>query len=472
MSVSQLTRMVKGAIAQHLPATVRVLGQISNFKRHLSGHLYFSLKDEHSELGCVMWRAVAEKLAFGPADGLEVIASGNVDVFERSGRYQLHVRRLEPKGVGALELAFRQLREKLQREGLFDPARKKSLPRYPQRVVVVTSPTGAAVRDILQTLRRRWPVAEVCVFPVRVQGPTARDEVAGAIRAIDRGAASLGGVDVMIVGRGGGSLEDLWAFNEEVVARAIFDSRIPVVSAVGHEVDVTIADLVADVRAATPTAAAELVGPDRVELLAGVGELSRRLGRTVEHRLAMAGSTLNGVCQRRSMREPLAIVRTREQVVDELGMRLTRAMTDRVHALARRVQSFERSLQRIRPDAFAARMERRVSEAVHRLEQAVGRKWHGADRAAFGMAGRLREASPVYRLERVKDLVSSIEKRLESTSYTNTLRRGFSITRVKMGRSVVREAGVVKDGDVLITETADGDFESRVINKRQKELFD
>lgn len=472
MSVSMLTKLVKSAITTHLPATVRVLGEISNFKRHSSGHLYFSLKDEQSELSCVMWRAVAEKLPFKPSDGLEVIASGNVDVFERSGRYQLYARRLEPKGVGALELAFRQLRESLQREGLFGREHKKALPRYPQRIAVVTSPTGAAVRDILQTLRRRWPVAEVLVYPVRVQGPTAKDEIAAAIRAIDAGAAAFGGVDVMIVGRGGGSLEDLWAFNEEVVARAIYDARIPIVSAVGHEVDVTIADLVADVRAATPTAAAELVAPDRAEMLAGVDAIGQRLGRNVEHRLRLASSRLDGVCQRRSLREPLSMVLSREQVIDEWSSRLTRVMVDRVHALSRRVQGVERSLQRIKPDVFAARMERRVAEVAHRLEHAVERKWHTADRAAFAMAGRLREASPVHRLERMKDLVTSIEKRLEATSYTNTLRRGYSITRMKKGKEVVREADVVRDGDVLITETADGDFESRVINKRQGELFD
>ncbi len=472
MSVSQLTRLVKGAITTHLPATVRVLGEISNFKRHSSGHLYFVLKDEHSELSCVMWRAVAEKLPFRPADGLEVIAVGNVDVFERSGRYQLYARRLEPKGVGALELAFRQLREKLQREGLFERAHKQALPRYPQRIAVVTSPTGAAIRDIVQTLRRRWPVAEVLVYPVRVQGPTAKDEVAEAIRAVDSGAEALGGVDVMIVGRGGGSLEDLWAFNEEVVARAIFDARVPIISAVGHEVDVTIADLVADVRAATPTGAAEMVAPDRVEMLAGVDAFGLRLGRVVEHRLRLAGSRVDGVCQRRSWREPMTIVRTREQVIDELSSRLTRAMIDRVHGLHRRLQGIERSLQRIKPDVFAARMERRVADVAHRLEHAVERKWHAADRAAFAMAGRLREASPVHRLERMKDLVTSIEKRLEATSYTSTLRRGYSITRVKKGRVVVRGSGAVKDGDVLITETADGDFESRVTNKEQKELFD
>ncbi|MDO8631193.1 MAG: exodeoxyribonuclease VII large subunit, partial [Phycisphaerales bacterium] len=277
LTVSQLTSLIKRAIQDSLPATVHVVGEISNFKRHASGHLYLTLKDAGSELACVMWRADAAKLKFSPEDGLEVIATGGVEVFERAGRYQLYIRRLEPRGVGALELAFRQLCAKLEKEGLFDPRRKKPLPRFPRRIVLVTSPTGAAVADMIRTIERRFPCVHVLVYPVRVQGDGAAAEIASAVRSVNSNAERLGGVDLMIVGRGGGSLEDLWAFNEEIVARAIFASSVPIISAVGHEVDVTIADLAADVRAATPTAAAEIAVPVLDELLSGLGAQELRL---------------------------------------------------------------------------------------------------------------------------------------------------------------------------------------------------
>jgi len=246
MTVTQLNALVKRVLGNGLPATIHLTGQISNYSRPGSGHLYFTLKDENSEVRAVMWKTAATTVKFKIEDGMEVVATGGVDVYEPRGQYQFYVRKLEPKGVGNLELAFRQLYDRLSREGLFDNDRKKTIPKYPRRIGIVTSPTGAAIHDILQTLRRRFPCIEVMLYPVRVQGEGAANEIAAAIRKLNEQATALGGIDVMIVGRGGGSLEDLWAFNEEVVARAIFDSSIPVISGVGHEVDVTIADLVAD----------------------------------------------------------------------------------------------------------------------------------------------------------------------------------------------------------------------------------
>jgi len=261
ISVSQLTRMIKGAIEKGIPADVHVVGELSNVVRSSNGHLYFTMKDGSSEVRCVMWRTPARSIRFDLKDGLEVVATGSVDVYEPRGQVQLYVRRMEPRGVGALEMAFTQLKERLSREGLFDAGRKRALPTFPKTIAVVTSPTGAAVRDVIQTIQRRYPPVRILVFGVRVQGDGAALEVADAIRRINHERGRLGGVDVMIVGRGGGSLEDLWAFNEETVARAIYASEIPVISAVGHEIDFTIADFVADVRAATPTAAAELAVP-------------------------------------------------------------------------------------------------------------------------------------------------------------------------------------------------------------------
>jgi len=472
LTVSQLTRMVKRAIENHLPPTVYVIGQISNYKCHTSGHLYFVLKDEHCELSCVMWRSAAASMKFKPTDGLEVVATGQVDVFERSGRYQLYVRRLEPRGVGALELAFRQLCEKLQKEGLFDPAHKKPLPRFPERIAVVTSPTGAAIRDILQTLKRRYPCVRVFVHPVTVQGPTAAPEIVQAIRMFNRHGASLGGIDVMIVGRGGGSLEDLWAFNEEIVARAIFDSRIPVISAVGHEVDVSISDLVADVRAATPTAAAELAVPVRDEWLHTLGATARRLSRMITDTLALRRGALDALLQRSSLRQPILLVRTREQSVDEIGARFAHTMSDRLHRWHRLLGAIEVTLQRIRPAALAARLQRRIADAGHRLQWAVSRVALNDERRLAATCERLALSAPRHRVTHVKERLDQLARRIEAMSHRSTLKRGFTITRIKKGRVVVRCRHDVRDGELVVTETVDGDFESRVVNLKQLELFE
>jgi exodeoxyribonuclease VII large subunit len=257
LTVSELTARIKDMLEGSFPA-VWVSGEISNFSRPQSGHCYFTLKDDIAQIRAVMWRGTALKLKFAMSDGLEVLCRGHLDVYAPRGSYQLVVDELEPKGVGALELALRKLREKLSAEGLFDPARKRPLPVFPKRIAFVTSPTGAAVRDFLEVLRRRWRGVEVLIIPARVQGDGSVTEIVAGIRAANRLKPAP---DVLIVGRGGGSLEDLWSFNEEAVVRAIAASRIPTVSAVGHEIDVTLADLVADVRALTPSEAAERVVP-------------------------------------------------------------------------------------------------------------------------------------------------------------------------------------------------------------------
>ncbi|HUU82499.1 MAG TPA: exodeoxyribonuclease VII large subunit [Phycisphaerae bacterium] len=494
LSVSAVTAMVKSALAEHLPGTLHVVGQISNFKRHSSGHLYLTLKDDASELACVMWRSAAAKLAFSPTDGLEVIATGYVDVFDRAGRYQLYVRKLEPRGVGALELAFRQLRDKLSSEGLFDTQHKKPLPPHPERIAVVTSPTGAAVRDILQTLERRYACAAVLLYPVAVQGPTAAEQIAAAIASLNRRREALGGIDVMIVGRGGGSLEDLWAFNEEAVARAIFASRIPVISAVGHEVDVTIADLVADVRAATPTAAAELAVPDAEELLLTIDRHGALLGRVMRHRFELGRADLAGLLRRKTFADPLAPVHQRELVIDELCSRMPRALLHRIHRSHRRIRHCDGMLQRIQPQTYLLRLERELARRQQRLSQAMSQRLTSGERRLAGAVAALSSVRPAPRLERSRDRLAHVQRRLaegirhrfstlrvrlagetarlSALSYRSTLNRGFTITRTKRGRRVVRSVKEVADGTRLLTETTDGEFESEVVNLRQLELFE
>lgn len=471
MSVSQLTARIKQAIELALPATVHVLGEISNFKRHSSGHLYLTLKDAGSELSCVMWKSDAVKLKFAPSDGLEVIATGTVEVFERAGRYQLYIRKLEPRGVGALELAFRQLCEKLSKEGLFDPARKKPLPEYPRRIALVTSPTGAAVADMLRTIARRFPCVDVLVYPVRVQGDGAGREIAEAIRKLNAQATALGGIDVMIVGRGGGSIEDLWAFNEEVVARAIAASVIPIISAVGHEVDVTVADLVADVRAATPTAAAEIAVPVLADILAGFALTAARMHRAISGRLTLLGSRLRGIEQRAEFRDPVSLLRRRAQLVDELDSRMHRIVISRMRRIRHVLDRLEPIVQRIAPHAVLLRTALRLRDAELRLTASsplalTRRLRQTVEHLSSEAATALR-----HRLALARKAIDHQDGRLTALSYKSVLGRGFSITRTGKGRAVVRSVAELRDGQRVVTEVADGTFESDVVNLRQLELF-
>jgi exodeoxyribonuclease VII large subunit len=339
-SVAELTRDVKTLLEEAHPS-VWVAGEISNVGRPQSGHVYLTLKDSEAQLRAVIWRGVALRLRFNPQDGLEVIARGRLSVYVPRGEYQLVVEELQPKGMGVLELALRQLREKLFQLGYFAPERKKPLPRYPRRIALATSPTGAAVRDMLEVLAKRWPAAEVWICAVRVQGEGAGAEIAAALRLLNR----RDGIDVIIVGRGGGSTEDLWAFNEEDVARAIFASRIPVVSAVGHEVDLTIADLVADYRALTPTEAATKVAPDWRQLLELMNGLGGQLRDLVLRRLQLGRARLRDLAGRPAFRRPLERVRDEERRLDECAERLARAPR----------QHLERSRERLA--AQAGRLE-------------------------------------------------------------------------------------------------------------------
>jgi exodeoxyribonuclease VII large subunit len=330
LTVSELTQQLKTLVEGLFPR-VCIEGEISNFSRASSGHLYFTLKDEAAQLRAVMWRSSAQGVRFQLHDGLHVVAAGPIELYAARGQYQMVVEQLAPQGIGALELAFRQLYERLSAEGLFRAQRKRPLPRFPRRIAVVTSPTGAAVRDILQVITRRWPSCDVVILPVAVQGSGAAAEVAAALRDVAR----IPGVDVVIAGRGGGSLEDLWAFNEEMVARAIHDCPIPVVSAVGHEIDVTIADLVADRRALTPSEAGELVVPQRSELLAELEHLGSRLIQSAGHALRRRRALVDSLSASRALARPLEAVHDRQRRLDELADRLRRTVRQRME-LARR----------------------------------------------------------------------------------------------------------------------------------------
>jgi len=349
-SVTEVTSLVKDVLESALPL-FWVEGEISNFLHHRSGHMYFSLKDDKCRLSAVMFKFRNRALTFKPRDGDKVVAWGQIRVYEPSGRYQLYVEQMRPAGVGDLAAAFEKLKAKLQQEGLFDASRKVAVPAFPRTVAVVTSPSGAAVRDVIRVVRARAPWVRIVVSPAAVQGKAAAPEIARAIRDVD----AWGGADVMIVGRGGGSLEDLWAFNEEEVARAVAGSRTPIVSAVGHEIDYTICDFVADARAATPSNAGEIVSPDREDLRRSVAASMDRarlsLERWVESRSERVGVCLSGY----GMRAPAQLVARFSERVDELTERLGGTTLQRLEVLRARLERGLSELRLADPSGILAR---------------------------------------------------------------------------------------------------------------------
>ena len=341
---ARLSLRLKALVETGFPH-VCVEGEISNFSRATSGHIYMTLKDETAQMRAVLWRSAAARIRFELHDGLHVVAAGPIEVYAARGSYQLVIESLAPQGIGPLELAFRQRYEKLAAEGLFRPERKRPLPRFPRRIALVTSPAGAAVRDMLQVITRRWPACEIVIVPVAVQGQTAAAEIAAALRNVPR----LPGIEVVITGRGGGSLEDLWAFNEEVVARAIFECSVPVVSAVGHEVDVTIADLIADKRALTPSEAGEIVVPDCADVLCELEHLESRMRSALKESLRRRGLLIDGLAGSRALARPLEVVHDRERKIDELADRLRRATCRQVERARHQLEAAGCTLDALSP---------------------------------------------------------------------------------------------------------------------------
>lgn len=405
LTVTDLTEQVKELLAGGFGA-VWVRGEVAQWRPAASGHAYFTLKDAGAVLPCVMWRTAVATLRLRPAEGMEVLVGGGLDVYPPHGKYQLVVRSLQPMGAGALQQAFERMKKRLEAEGLFRPDRKRPLPFLPRRIALVTSPTGAAVRDLVTVIQRRFPQVTLLLVPVRVQGAGAAEEIARGIAFADRAA----GADVIVAGRGGGSLEDLWAFNEEVVARAIHACRTPIVSAVGHETDVTIADLVADVRAATPSQAGELVVPVRDELLGRVERERQRLVGRMRVRVERAWQRLEAWADRPALRSPQGVLVPRRQRLQHLAQRLVQA----------------------RPAAALRRRRERTDELAQRL---------GSASARLLLARRAR-------LERA-------EAALRALSPLAVLARGWSLTTTGAGR-LVRAASDAPPGTPLCTRLADG----------------
>jgi exodeoxyribonuclease VII large subunit len=349
-TVTEITREIKGILEESFP-TIWIEGEISNYTLHSSGHRYFSLKDENAQIRCTLWRFRGDWLQFEPEDGMQVIALGSISVYERNGQYQLDVMELIPAGLGKLEIAFQRLKERLFQEGLFDEEHKKPIPEFPETIGLVTSPTGAAIRDMTKIIQERFPSVRMIVNPVRVQGEGAAEEIARAIAEFNRFAK----IDVMIVGRGGGSLEDLWAFNEEIVATAIYDSKIPVISAVGHQIDFTISDFVADSRAPTPSAAAQLVVRDREELLRELRSNSQKLISYQTSLMEYSKQRLRAAQQSYGFKRPWDLVGQVSQRADDLNRELLQRIKNYFEFHKNRLSLNEEKLEALSPLAVLKR---------------------------------------------------------------------------------------------------------------------
>lgn len=411
-TVTQLNQQIKGMLESN-PSfrNVFVQGEISNYKQHTSGHHYMTLKDADGAISAVLFRADAARLRFRLMNGMKVIARGRVSSFPKTGQVQLYLADLMPDGTGALHLAFEQLKSKLYAEGLFDQSHKQEIPRMPHTIALVTSPTGAAVRDMIRILGRRYPLAEVQLWPVLVQGENAAADIAKTIARVN----AHGQADVIIVGRGGGSLEDLWAFNEEIVARAIYNSKIPVISAVGHEPDVTIADFVADLRAPTPSGAAELAVPDR-------GELSILIDREQE--------------------------------------RLMTALENRLNGLANRLQAQEDRLARCTPAQYVAERRRRTEELIERMRLAQLRKIDSLKTGFSYQEKKLRDMPDIL-LERRRGKLQSLSGQLDALSPLRVLARGFSVVTDAQNK-IITDSADLQTGDAVTLRFAQGTAKAQI----------
>jgi len=343
-TVSEITREIRTSL-EHKLSNICVIGEISNVRKPGSGHVYLTLKDKNAQLQAVVFRNTASRTKFELKDGMEVVSFGSITVYEPRGQYQLIINKIEPKGIGALQLAFQQLKEKLEKEGLFDHAHKKTIPFIPQKIGIVTSPTGAAIKDILNIIDRRFANVEILIYPVRVQGEGAAQEIAEAISELN----NYSDIDVIITGRGGGSLEDLWAFNEESVARSIYNSRIPIISAVGHEIDITIADLVADKRALTPSEAGELVVPRKDLLIEKIEKFKARLLQSLAGKLRLSKEKLARIANSYAMRQPFDRLNRWQQKLDEFAQRLNLNITHALYTEREKLSGIAGKLESLSP---------------------------------------------------------------------------------------------------------------------------
>lgn len=432
-SVAQLTRRIKGLLENEI-GSVWVSGEISNWKVAASGHAYFTLKDADAQIDAVIFKGRLSRLRFEPESGLEVLAQGSVSVYERRGNYQIILNDMQPKGVGALQLAFEKLKKKLSEEGLFDDAIKKPLPRFPKKIGIVTSPTGAAIRDILNVINRRFAHVHILLHPARVQGDEAAPEIAHAIQTLDQQ-----GIDVMIVGRGGGSLEDLWPFNEEVVVRAIHQATTPIISAVGHEVDFSLSDFAADLRAPTPSAAAELVVQEQQALADQLQLFKKRMWRGLNFGLQQVRHRLEQAKASYTFQQPEELFRQHQQECDDLRMRLEDALVEQARNQRHRLEKLHRSLELLSPVAKV----QRTRDRLHALQQRLIQQRDGGI-----TQGRAR--------------LNPLAAKLNALSPIAILDRGYALTFKEPDNTLVRNANELNPNDTVRVRLGKGSIRATV----------
>lgn len=437
LTVSQLNRQSKELLETYLH-NVQVTGEISNLARPASGHWYFTLKDQRAQVRCAMFKSRTQYLKFVPQEGEQVVINASVGLYEARGDYQLIVNGMQSAGEGALKIAFEKLKARLHQEGLFNAEFKRPLPKHPKHLGVITSPTGAAIKDVLSVLKRRFPNLPVSIYPTQVQGEAAAVQIAQAIERANRDQLC----DVLIVGRGGGSLEDLWPFNEEIVARAIFTSQIPVISAVGHEVDVSISDFVADLRAPTPSAAAELVSPDRFEWLGRFEQLERSLIRIMQNKVDQHRFQLLQLVKR--LRHPKDKLQENMQRLDMASMRLHTALEKRLSQSQKRLTQAHGHLQQYKPDKQLALMQQQAQQLSNRLQQAIK-----------------------HLLDDRKNQLARQAEVLNAVSPLSTLSRGYSIVTSQQGH-VVRSHQQAQVGDTIYAQLHEGTLTCSVVESEPK----
>lgn len=439
LTVSQLNRYIKYKIDHDTNLTnVFLKGEISNFKAHTRGHLYFTLKDETSRINAVMFQSSAKKLTFLPEDGMKVMVVGKVSVYEASGGYQIYVEEMMEDGVGNLALEFEKLKKKLSQEGLFDPEKKKRIPKFPKRIGVVTAPTGAAIRDILTTIKRRWPIVEVILFPSLVQGASAAPDV---VRQIER--AQHYDLDTLIVGRGGGSIEDLWCFNDEMVARAIYQSHVPVISGVGHEIDFTIADFVADLRAPTPTAAAELAVPNQVDFQNYLHQIYLRSTRSLTHQLHLAKTKLNHFLENPIFQNPMLLSMAQEEKLDLLIERLQNAYPQVLRHYRTRFDAIKNTYVLQNPEMLYRDKKTILVQKQEQMQKAIRQFQEKKTNQFVPLLSKLQVLDPLL-----------------------TIQRGYAITR-RDGK-VIDSVQNVKVGEMIEVELRDGTLQSKIVERKEK----
>lgn len=413
ISVNQLTKYIKYKIDNDINLNeVYLKGEISNFKAHSRGHYYFTIKDEKSRISAIMFASNTKSVKFEPVDGMKVLVKGRISVFETTGNYQIYVEEMLEDGIGNLYIAYEQLKKDLEKKGLFDKSKKKEIPKIPNRVGVVTAPTGAAIKDIISTIKRRWPICEIILFPALVQGEDAHKTIVDQIKN-----AENFNIDTLIVGRGGGSIEDLWPFNEEDVAIAIYESNIPIISAVGHEIDFTIADYVADLRAPTPTGAAELAVPDKNEMIKYIYNLDTRINKQIINLVTINRNNLNKIKKNYIFINPMSIYQTKEMIFDSVNERLKYSLTNLIHV--------------------------KEKDYINILSKSIILK------------------DPSKLLDKSKTKYINIISKLDALSPLKTIARGYTIT--KKNNKVITTIKDIKKEDILEINFQDGNINTKVI---------